>query len=172
MTNGKKSFTLIELVILILVLAIIAIFVSTQSTDLGPVRVMAASNKLKSDIRFAQNYALSSQKRARVSFDRALNRYNIYWEQSVGNWINIIDPTTKQNFTVNLNQGDYLGVTITSVDFGGADNSLVFNAGGVPYGYTSGGVSTVLTTNGTVVLSGTQTRTVTVIPQTGKVSEQ
>jgi hypothetical protein len=133
---------------------------------------MAASNKLKSDIRFAQNYALSTQKRTRVSFDRALNLYNLYWEQSLGNWVNITNPTTKQDFTVNLNQGDYLGVTISSVDFGGTDNSLVFNAGEVPYGYTSGGASSVLVSNGTVVLSGGQTKTVTVLPQTGKVSVQ
>jgi prepilin-type N-terminal cleavage/methylation domain-containing protein len=166
-----RGFSIIELVIAIVVLAVVSAIVMLQPPDLAGMRLSQAAHKLKSDIRFAQTYALACQKRTQVSFNRAGNNYSVLWEQSPGSWANTLNPLTKQNFIVNLGQGDYAGVRITQVDFGGADNNLVFDAGGIPYGYPSGGSATALSNNGTVTLSAGQTKVITVVPQTGKASE-
>lgn len=167
----KGGFSLIELIIVILILVIISIFVALRSPDLNIIRTAQAAYKLKSDIRFAQSYAVASRKRSRVAFDRGANSYSVFTEPSLGSWINMTNPLTKQSFVVNFGQGDYTGVSITQVDFGGEDNDLVFDASGIPYGY-SGGSATALSANGTVVLSGGENKTIIVIPQTGMVSIQ
>jgi hypothetical protein len=140
-----------------------------RSWDLTAIRTAQAAYQLNSDIRFAQSYAIASRKRTRINFNTGTNSYSIFTEASPGNWANITNPLTKQNFMVNFGQGDFVGVSITQVNFAGLDNDLVFDATGTPYGY-SGGSASELSSNGTVSLSGGQDKIITVTPQTGMVS--
>lgn len=167
----RKAFTLIEMVIVILIAAILAAIAIAQAPNLPQLRLNLAANKLKSDIRFAQSYALATQQRTRIDFTTLANSYSIYRESSPGNWVILTNPLQKNNFTVALNQSDFSGVTISGVNFVAANYHLVFDASGIPYGYNpAGGATTALSSAGTVTLSGNGTRTISVEPQTGKVS--
>jgi type II secretory pathway pseudopilin PulG len=167
-TKHVNAFTLLELVITFLVIAIVAVMSLSPKHYLQQIRSTQAAVKIKSDIRYAQSYALSSQKRTRVAFSASTNNYSIYVEPSPGSWSIISDPLTKTNFTVNLGIGEYYGINIVGANFGGTSDGLVFDAAGKPYSCSSGGGSiTALSSQGVVTLS--EGVTVTVEPNTGKV---
>lgn len=169
----KKGFSLVELIIVMLIAAIMAVVAITQAPSIKGVRLIQAADKVKSDIRYAQSFAISSQQRTRLAFDTAASSYTVYREQSAGNWVILADPLTRGNFTVDLNQNQFKGVTISSVNFVSANYHLVFSGAGLPFGYNpSGGLVTALSVSGTVVLSGDTIKTIAVTPVTGKVSLQ
>lgn len=168
-----RGFTLIELVIVILIAVILAITATVQSPNLPSLRTEWAAYKIKSDIRYAQSYAVASQKRTRVSFDVNAESYSIYVEDSPGNWVLMTDPLTKKSFTVDFKQSEFRGINIVSTYFNGANYGLLFDASGTPYSYDSSGGTTMLSTTGNVTLLGYRSSisftTVYVTPNTGMV---
>lgn len=169
-----KGFTLIELVMILVIAAILAAVSMSNLTNLSSVRLGQAGRKIKSDIRFAQSYSLTSQQRTRVAFDTGANNYTLYREQSSGNWVVITNTLTRGNFTVALGSGDFSGVSISAVNFVSSGYNLLFDAEGAPYGYNpSGGSSTKMTSSGSVTVSGgASTQVISVSAQTGAVSAQ
>lgn len=168
----RAGFTLIELVMVMIILGIIGVAVLAPKQNLAGIRQTQALLKIKSDLRYAQGYALSTQKRTLVSFDLSGQTYSIYAETSAGSgtWslTPIPDPLSKDNFTVAMNKDDFAGVTITGTNFNSAGNSLAFDNAGKPYGCSSSGSSlSALTSPGSVTLNGGGS--VTVEPNTGKV---
>lgn len=130
----NKSFTLIELVMVIAVLAILAVVVIPRPVDTQALRIDMAARKVQSDIRYAQSLAVSIQKRTGVNFRTSQDDYSVSIEDPPGNWTITLDPLTKQDFTVQLNNGDFAGVEIELVSFNG-ESALVFDQWGNPYGY-------------------------------------
>jgi prepilin-type N-terminal cleavage/methylation domain-containing protein len=163
-----RAFTLIELVVVIVIAAVIAaVFVSTRGTPLAN-RINAAANRIQSDIRYAQSYAVAYQKRSRISFDTGAESYSLYYEQTANNWVLMTEPLAGKNYTVSFTSGDYNGVDIVSTNFDGAGRGLVFNAAGTPYSYNpTGGATAVLAAQGNVTISGGVV--ITVEPNTGRV---
>lgn len=165
-----KAFTVIELVMVMVVIAVvIAVLASVRNSPLQN-RIGAASQKIKSDIRYAQGYAIASQDRTRVSFDTSADSYSVYVEQAGGSWSLMNEPLTNDTFTVDFTaRREYFSVDITSCDFDGAGYGVVFDAEGVPYSYNpSGGGTALLSSEGSVTLSGSVS--VKVEPNTGRVS--
>jgi len=142
------GFTLIELIMVMLIIGIIGVLVMTPKSFLTQIRETDAASKIKSDIRYAQSLALSSQKRTKIVFNTA--SYSVTSENSSGGWDLIKNPLTRTDFSVNLAADGYPGVNITT-NFGG---SLIFDAAGRP------------DTSGTINVGGT---VLTVVPNTGKV---
>jgi len=170
--SRPQAFTLIELVMVMIILGIIGVAVLAPKQNLSGIRQTQAALKIRSDLRYAQGYALSTQKRTLVSFDLTNQAYSVYAETSPGSgsWSAspIPDPLSKEGFTVKLNTADFAGVSIAQTNFNSAGNSLVFDNAGKPYGSSSsGGSISALTGQGSVTLSGGGT--VTVEPNTGKV---
>ncbi|MEI8350182.1 MAG: prepilin-type N-terminal cleavage/methylation domain-containing protein [Candidatus Omnitrophota bacterium] len=166
--KNPNGFTLIELVITFLIIAIVGVVALSPKHYLEQIRVTQAATKIKSDIRYTQSYALSSQKKTRIYFDASSNSYSVYYESSPGTWSITSDPLTKVNFTVNLGVGEYHGVSIVQANFDGIGNGLVFNAAGTPCSCgPGGGAVTVLFSQGVVTLNTGVV--VTVEPNTGKV---
>lgn len=169
----KRAFSLVELVVVMLIVGIIAVVAIVNSISVFGVRLTQAADKVKSDIKFVQSYALATQQRTRIAFDTAANSYTVYREPTTDNWVVMLDPLTKANFVVSLNQNPFKGVTISSATFVNANYHLVFDRAGIPWGYNpSGGAVTQLASAGTVVLSGNGTKTITVEPVTGKTATQ
>ena len=108
-----------------------------------------AARRLQTDIRYIQSLAVGIQKRTGIRFWADDERYSVYIEEEPGNWQPAMDPLTKEDFTVQLNSGDFTGVKIEQVDFDG-DRDLVFDKWGNPYG----GVSAPPLKAGSVTLSG------------------
>ena len=162
------GFTIIELIMVLVILAIIGVLVMRPVSYLSQIRETAASRKLKADIRYAQSYALSSQARTRVAFDIGAAAYSFYYESSPGVWTVMTDPLTKGNFTVNIGAAEFAGVSMSQKNFDGVSKDLVFDAAGKPYSCDGGGASiTALVNQGGITFGGGTA--VHVEPVTGKV---
>lgn len=154
---GKRSFTLVELVMVMVVLGILAVVAIPRTVDTQALRIDLAARKLQSDIRYTQSLAISIQKRTGVNFRTAQDNYAVYIEDTPGNWTKTVDPLTKADFTVQLNSGDFVGVEIVQAYFNGSNQSLVFDQWGNPYGYNVGtGNSSPLNNPAGVRLTGPQ----------------
>lgn len=162
------GFTLVELIITLLILGFISAAVITSFPDFTTIRVNYAANKIQSDIRYVQQYAISTQLRTRLTFDAAADEYLGEYETAPPlseNWTSLNDPLTKQKFQVALNTGEYAGVDITGVTLG-AGSVLIFNGAPNNVGepFTQGNVALVGT--GSVQLNG---KTINISEKTGKV---
>jgi Tfp pilus assembly protein FimT len=164
--NKTRAFSLIEFTILLLIIGIlstVAFVEFNQSTAM--IKLTAATFKLRGDILYAQNLAVTQQINYGIVFTPSTT-YSIY-RQTTSNIIT--DPLSGNLFTVNFGAGinfkEYAGVTFSSPSFG---NRLEFDRDGIPY--SDGGV-TPLSSNGAITLSnGMTSAVVTITKNTGKVN--
>ncbi len=166
---NSKGFTLIELVMVIVLLGIIAVFVAPRMLDVTGTKAEVFADKLLADIRTARNLAMSEGRRYRVYFNgmgsgAPANGYIVVNDADAdGNWGEAgpgeiaLDPAGG-NLLVILNAGDYAGITVSTPP-GPPAGIIEFDSLGRP---TLGGG-----TNLTVSPGG---GTVTVTPQTGAVN--
>ena len=138
MRNQRRSFTVIELIVVILILTVLGVTVFARIPDLGPLRLQTAAKKLQTDIRYAQSLALSLQMRTGLAFNVVADSYSLYIERTPGVWSLAANPLTKTDFTVTLNTDEFVGVQITVVYFNGYNQALVFDEWGNPYGFNVG----------------------------------
>lgn len=157
--KGEAGLTLIEMIVVLVIIGIVAaVSLSSLSFDLPGSRLEVAARRLRADIRYAQELAISRSLPHRVRFATNENRYEII--NNVGEFAR--DPFTGRDFTVTLNQGEFRGVTLDpSVILSCPDEPLPcvgFNSLGVP---TGGGVITLKASGAT--------ESVTVVANTGSV---
>ncbi|MHB8483684.1 MAG: prepilin-type N-terminal cleavage/methylation domain-containing protein [Nitrospiria bacterium] len=171
----NQGFTLIELVVVILIVAILAAAAYELLGDTTSTKVYGSARKIQSDIIFAQEQAMTHRIHYRMTFTSSPNGYTVQQCNSQTSpcpgWNNIIDPSTNTSpFTVTLNTGNYSGVSWTSTTFTGY--YLEFNSAGVPLdGSTYAGCSTPpcpMTSTKSVSLNFPVIRSVSVTPGTGK----
>ncbi len=171
--KNRAGFSLIELIVVTVILSILAVTAIPAFINQAERRTGVASSRLASHIRFARELAMTTRRRTWVTFFSADNRYLVQIEGTVGsgpgNRIDVADPETgNSRLEVHLDQGDYPGIVLHSVDFGGRAE-VEFDRLGQPYN----GSGVPLHSNGSVILSaGGQTRTITVYAQTGLVKEE
>jgi prepilin-type N-terminal cleavage/methylation domain-containing protein len=193
----KNGFTLIELIMVLTLVVILAVFVVPMIFRGGAgVSVSAMSRKIKDDILYAQTLAMQRHKlstpaanpanlvyryRVRFNFNDATNcpgtnNYSIVNDSDFdGIWgedatESAREPLSGEDFfCVQLNTGDYAGIT-ASADFGGSTPGILeFDSFGTPYdsdGAKLTGVKTI-----SISKSG-ETATVTITPYTGSVTVQ
>ena len=154
---AQKGFTLIELVIILVLLGIVAVFVAPRLGNVPSMNAAALSDKLRADIRYAQNLAMTRNQRGRVTFRNAPNGYDVTLGGNP-----VIDPAGSGNLSVTLNTGNYVGISI-AIPTGFSGNYVEFDSMGVPY--DSGGA--LAAAKSVTVANG---QTVTVTPQTGAVN--
>jgi len=157
-----KGFTLIEFVMLLLITAILGmVIINDISSTLSATNLEVAKWKLKTDILYAQNLAVTQQLNHGVIFNPLLSTYSVYSQ----NTTNIVsDPLTNQPFTVDyVNDTSFKGVTFSSPTFG---NRLEFNDLGTPSNGTE-----PLASDGTITLNrGASASLITVTKNTGKIN--
>ena len=176
---NTKAFTNIELIIILLVIGIIASVAITQMPDMEGIRIIQATYKIQSDIRFAQRLAMQLQRRTAILFSAAEDNYSIYIENTyqADDWdfnnVKAEDPLSQKDFDVQLNSGDFQGVDITTVFFNSANYALMFDRDGDPYGMQSSSpfTATALTDNAYVILN-TDQKYIVVKQGTGRVNVQ
>lgn len=157
---GARGFSLIELVVVIAIMGALA-SLAFQGLHIAGERESLAAERLASDIRYAQGWALMSHNPTWVAFDTALNRYTVYVEDPANpgkaGRLNLADPWTNLPFyQVTLGDNETGNVTLASPGFGG-DTEVKFDRNGLAY--DSNG--TALASNGSVQVGS---RTVTVSP--------
>lgn len=164
---GSRGFTLIELVMVIVLIAIIGAYLAPKLTDVPASNAGAFVNKLRADLRYAQNLAMSTGRRHRVYVNTApaagsgyvvVNdaNGNLAWGEAAAGEI-AVNPAGGGNLSVTLNAGEFTGITVSTPPGG----YIEFNALGAP---VSGAVT--LTVFGNAVPAGT----VTVTARTGAVN--
>ena len=133
---AARGFTLIELIMVIVILASLAVVASPFLQNIPNIRAQMAAFKLRSDIRYAQLLAIQSSVRSRVVFNSGTHSYQLERDNGSGTFIAVMNPATRQNYTVTLNSGDFQGVTFSVVQLAspaaGNPNIVVFDALGAP----------------------------------------
>jgi len=154
----RNGFTLIELVMVLVLIGILAMYAAPRLGNITSTNAGAFTDKLRSDIRYAQNLAMTRNQRYRVYFNgnpapaagyAVVNdaNGNSTWGEA-GEFA--ADPAGAGNLSVALT-GQYAGITIAAAGF------IEFNSLGAP---TSAATVTVSPGN----------QTVTVTAQTGAVN--
>ena len=153
------GWTLIELIVVVVLISIIGTY-SYFSMQSATINLGAQASQLASDIRYAQAQAMTKGQRYR-------------WVKTSSTTYQIQNST---GMAIPLAQGSTTAVLGTGIVFGSIvnlPNSLInFDGQGTPYVDTSV-PGTALSSNATIALvSGSETRTVTIAAGTGSVSVQ
>jgi len=173
-----KGVTLIELAMVIVIVGILAGLAMPRFDSFYFMKLSGAMKKVSSDIRYAQQLAISQHADSRIEFSGNTYR-GCYCNEADGacttgacgstNWSAITDPFTRGNLLVNFNTDpQYSGITISNPSFGGTA-TLRFDWMGVPQ--NANGAN--LTTEGSVNFSYKgNTSSIAVTPNTGRVRAQ
>lgn len=153
--DDARGFTIIELVLVIAILGILAlaVVVFSPSTAVIPMRLDSASRQIQADIQYAQQNATLTGVTAGIQFV-ADGVYTVY-QGTIATPLK--NPLTKQDMVITLSD-QYPDIAIQ------ANYTVEFDSFGAPT--TGGGGGDVTITN------GTNTRTIVVAANTGRVTIQ
>ena len=132
-TNKRKSgrheggFTLVEIITVIVIIGTLSIFAAVEFNQ-SHIRIQYQTTiqKIATDVRLAQQLALSEGRGTRVIIDQSNNRYYLTWDD--GTYVQKL--IGGGNFVVQLGTGDFFGVTITDSKLD--DGRLNFTTAGQP----------------------------------------
>ena len=161
-TSVLCSFTLVEMLIVIVLVAIAATLAMPMLADTDATRLQAATRLLVADLAFAQIESITHADDPRVvTFDSVNASYTIAKSSAPGT--PITEPITNQPYVTQFGSGrasEMTGVTIQGYSLGG-DNRIAFG----PYGETDQATTATIT-----LQSGTLTMTVQIDPESGETS--
>ncbi len=132
-TNKRKSgrheggFTLVEIIAVIVIIGTLSIFAAVEFNQ-SHIRIQYQTTiqKIATDVRLAQQLALSEGKGTRVYIDQSNNRYYLTWDD--GAYVQKL--LGGGNFIVQLGTDDFFGVVITGSEL--SNGRLDFNTAGQP----------------------------------------
>jgi prepilin-type N-terminal cleavage/methylation domain-containing protein len=164
------GFTMVELVLTLAVLgALVGVAYVAIDNSIASFRLDAASAKLVNDIRFAKHLARTRNGWFGVSVQtNPINQYIVY-ETDGGADVAVPDPVNPAHTLVIKMDDEYAGTTITAANIDGG-TKVEFNALGVPY---TDMLLVPITAAGTITLTqGDISKTIQILPETGRVEEQ
>jgi MSHA pilin protein MshC len=126
----RRGFTFIELVMVIVLIGIIAVYAGPRLSNVTDTKAGAFVDKLRADIRYAQNLAMTRNQQYRVYFNGGGGGAPASGYSVVNNatGVTALDPAGGGNLIVTLNSGDYAGITVSTPSGG----YIEFNALGAP----------------------------------------
>lgn len=151
---APSGFTLVELMVVMIILAIAAAMILPQAFGTSDLRAKSAARLVVADLEYAQNTAIVTQSNTTVTFDDSNNSYEVSNVSGT-----LIHPITHQEYEVDFDtKRGFDGVSIVAVDFDGGF-SVTFDSLGAP------------DPDGTVDIgAGEHAYRVTVTPVTGRVT--
>ena len=158
MTRNKQlGFSLFELVVVMVVVAILSAIVFVMWPGKAPA-LKAQSIQLAHDLRYARHYAITQEISTKISFNTASKQYSLINSITSGS---ITLPGSNQN-TANLDSSFTMNLTNLPNSF------IIFDQDGLPYNATSG---SALTSNAIISLTTAgKTELVTINAHSGAVS--
>jgi len=123
--GARSGFSLVELLVttmvLIIAMAIVVPLLGSSSYSVS----RAGARRIASDMQYAQDYAIATQKDVTVSFDVAGESYSLSNESGV-----LIHPITNSDYEISFSSiSELANLDIVSTAGGG---SVTFDTGGVP----------------------------------------
>lgn len=163
----RPAFTLVELIAVMVIVGVLAAVAVPAISTTPTMRARVACRELARDLAFARVRSITTGVAHWVTFNTTADMYAMLAESTTtpgrSGATAYIEPSTGVAFTRTLNTGDFAGVDLLSVTLGtGAE--LGFDWRGRPLDSTS----TLLTSQGIITLSGSQS--VTIEPGTGLVA--
>jgi type II secretion system protein H len=165
---GNWGFTLVEILVVVLILGIASAIIIPQIGSRDDLVVSAAARVVMSDLIYAQNRSIATQKRHFVQFSG--QTYTVMTRDSdVQPLYAINHPVTKNTYAATFgapNTG-LERVALGTVNFGG-QTIVAFDELGSPYSF-DGSTMTPLINSGTIIVSaGVASLTISVEPYTGE----
>ena len=156
MTQNQHGFTLLEIVVVLVLISIIAATVFTRSITTDQINISAQTEKIKSHIRYAQSLAM---KRSEIwGIKCASNEYWLFSGADPDNGPNQVVLPGERAVKLSLNN---LNLTMDAF-------TIFFDRYGKPYNaYTDESNNNPLSSELTITVSGSQSRNVTITPETG-----
>lgn len=166
--KDQGGFTLIELALMIVVLAIVALGAIPAFMDVGGAQSEGAAIKLASDLTYARRLAQNRSGIYGITFDAAADTYTVHLYDDVALTETAVnDPLTHAPMEVDFDNLPGLeGVDLQAPDFGGGATVRF-----MPQGTPMAADGTLLVGEGSIVLTrGGVPHTISVQPNTGEVS--
>lgn len=170
---NRKGFTLIELVMVIVLIGLLAVYAAPRLGSITTTKAAVFTDKLRVDIRYAQNLAMTRNLRSRVYFNGTggapASGYAVV-TGTTSTCTAFIDPVVGGPVRVTLGAGEYAGISVVP-DM----NCLEYDALGRPYDCTlapaPAACSTTLSGMAiSVQANAVEVGTVTITTQTGAVN--
>jgi prepilin-type N-terminal cleavage/methylation domain-containing protein len=166
MKNHKQKigFTLVEILVVVVILAIAAAMAVPMFGDAAGFQVQSAANMIAADLEYAKSMAISRQQQYGIVFDDGADSYQVV--DCNGNVIQ--NPVKVADYTVNFHGDSRLNsADLVTANFDGT-HTIKFDYLGSPYN----GSNAALNSGTITVQGGGTTMTITVEPVTGYIRIQ
>ena len=161
MNRNNHGFTLVEITVVVILIGIIAAAVFARSISIDQINIVGEVDKIRNHIRYAQSMAMKRNDVWVISCDATQ-----YW---LSDNIITLNPVALPGATSDRISLADLGVSMNAF-------AVYFDPLGIPYhSYTDEDNNTPVTPGNPrniVISAGSESRTLTVTPQTGWVSTQ
>ncbi|MFH0790597.1 MAG: type II secretion system protein [Candidatus Omnitrophota bacterium] len=126
------AFTLIEAIMVIVIVAILAVLAVPRFETFYFIKLNGAVKKVVADIRYIQQLAVSEHTDTKLVFNTVTESYSAQkFNPAAGGWVNITDPFTRANLSVNFTTDpQYKGLNISTTNL--LSNTLRFDWQGNP----------------------------------------
>ena len=157
----EKGFTLIEIILMVIIMAILAITITTNMGGFRTMKVSSAARKVASDLRYAQQLSTTKQIIHGISF--TATGYTVYENDNPFAPAN--NPQGGGDFIIDYTTGELEGITVATT----LPNDIVkFNASGEAL--QEDGTPLPPALNSVTLTYQGEAKTVTIVPGTGKVN--
>ena len=152
-----RGFSLLELVTVLLMVGILAVFAAPRLFTIQSITLPAVAAQLVSNIRYAQSLSMSQGQRYRVNF--TATTYQITDMSGVP----IVQPVTASTAAISVSPATLSGYNLSLIN-----NYVAFDTKGAPYISATAALAAPATATITLT-SGSDTSTITIAPETGRV---
>lgn len=168
-SSPRSGFTLIEILMVVVIIGIASAVILPQMNSRDDQRAASAARGLMADLLYAQNRSIAYQARHYVQFNTATNSWQVLSDAGGSPGTVLTHPVNGTPYTVTVGTGALARVNLNSVSFDG-NNTISFDAMGVPYSWSATGGNVALTTGSVVFKAGNYTLTVNVAPYSGEIT--
>ncbi|GIW76221.1 MAG: hypothetical protein KatS3mg104_1284 [Phycisphaerae bacterium] len=170
MSQRRRAFTLVEILMVVLILGIIGALIIPQIGQRDDIKLGSAARVMIADLSYAQSQSITSRKRCFVFFGS--DQYQLKTRPAPGQPLqDLPHPVQPGNYVTTFHTGPLSGVSIIEADINGLD-ALSFDEMGSPLAYDANAdTSQVISVPARIRMqSGSQILTILIEPYTGQMS--